>query len=103
MIQTKLSQVMENTELKSKIEAIGHEKAATFMGCIYVNYLVWMNGGLQGYSHKALQQCEEKQRQIAINTPFNELVNAIIAGIQQTPETVTQQYYQQAYKSWFVK
>lgn len=94
---------METTELKSKIQSLGHEKVARFMGCIYVNYLVWMNGGLKGYSHQALQQCENNAKKNALESSFESLVNAIIAGIQRTPNTVTEEYFKKSYYQWFIE
>lgn len=93
---------MEKSELKSKIESLGHEKIARFMGCIYVNYLVWMNGGLHGYSSKALEKCEENARKNALESKVEDLVNAIIKGIERIPQTVTEEYYKKAYRQWFV-
>jgi type II secretory pathway component PulJ len=89
--------------IKEKIQALGHQKAATFMGCIYVNYLVWMNGGLQGYTHQALQKCEERAKENALNTTFDSLIESIIKGINREPQTVTEQYFKKAYTEWFAK
>lgn len=92
---------MKTEQIKEKITAMGQSKVADFMGCIYVNYLVWMNNGLKGYTNKALDKCKENATNNALNTSFDSLIEAILKGINRVPETVTEEYFKKAYTQWF--
>ena len=89
-----------NTITENTLRTLGVETVAKFAGSINVNYLVYMNGGSNGYSLKQLEAIKAKQAKY-VKENFESFISGVVKTLNNTATTATEKYLKKAYQEWY--
>lgn len=82
------------------MQSLGVEKVSKFAACIYINYLVYMNGSQRGYSEDQIKNIKASEiKRVAEN--FDSYINGVIKALQSRPNTITEEFFHKAYIDWY--
>ena len=89
-----------NTITENTLRTLGIEKVSKFAGSINANYLVYMNGGSNGYSLKQLEKVKEKQTKY-VKENFESFISGVVKTLNNPATTATEKYLKKAYQEWY--
>ena len=90
---------MKNITVDS-LREIGIEKIAKFAGSINANYILYVNGGAQGYTYADLMKIKKTQEKY-VHENFEDFIKAVVKRLNSEAVTVTEKYLKVEYKKWY--
>ena len=88
------------TITEKTLRTLGVETVAKFAGSINVNYLIYMNGGSNGYSLKQLETIKAKQSKY-VKENFESFISGVVKTLNTQATTDTEKYLKKAYQEWY--
>ena len=84
----------------NKLRELGIENVAKFAGCINANYLMYMNGGSNGYTIKQLKTIKSKYSKYVTDN-FEAYIKGVEKSYNTVASTKTEKYLKKAFQEWY--